>query len=100
MKLMMCPALYLRPLALVIAATFVAVPLRADDTMAQPTQVVDASHWYYLKAGNPDAIALLAPPPLPGSAEQAADMDEVRAAWHAADSNDIAAAYSEKKFTV
>ena len=48
----------------------------------------------------PDAITLLAPPPLPDSAEQAADMDEVRAVYHAAASNDIAVAYSEKKFSV
>src|ERR1039458_1279144 len=76
------------------------VPLRADDTMAQPTQAVDVSHLHYLKAGKPDAIALLAPPPLPDSAEQAADMEEVRAVYHAANSNDIAIAYSQKKFTV
>lgn len=55
---------------------------------------------YYLEAGKPDAATLLAPPPLPDSAEQAADMDEVRAVYHAAGSNDIAAAYSEKKFSV
>ena len=55
---------------------------------------------YYLKAGKPDAATLLAPPPLPDSAEQAADLDEVRAVYHAAGSNDIAAAYSEKKFSV
>jgi acid phosphatase (class A) len=55
---------------------------------------------YYLPAGKPDAVALLAPPPLPDSAEQAADMAEVRAVYHAATSNDIAAAYSEKKFDI
>jgi acid phosphatase (class A) len=54
----------------------------------------------YLPAGKPDAIALLAPPPLPDSAEQAADMAEVREVYHAASSNDIAAAYSEKKFNI
>ena len=54
----------------------------------------------YLPDGKPDAIALLAPPPLPGSPEQAADLAEVRAVYHAADSNEIAAAYSEKKFSV
>ena len=54
----------------------------------------------YLPAGKPDAIALLAPPPLPDSAEQAADMAEVKAVYHAATSNDIAAAYSEKKFDI
>jgi acid phosphatase (class A) len=54
----------------------------------------------YLKAGKPDAAAVLAPPPLMDSAEQAADMEEVRAVYHSASSNDIAAAYSEKKFSV
>ncbi len=54
----------------------------------------------YLPAGKPDAATLLAPPPLPGSAEQEADLDEVRAVYHNATSNDMAAAYSEKKFTV
>ena len=98
MKLMTNPARYLRPL--VIAAIFVAAPLRADDTMAQPAQAVDTSHLHYLEAGNPDAIALLAPPPLPDSAEQAADMAEVQAVYHAATSNDISIANSQKKFTV
>jgi acid phosphatase (class A) len=98
MKLMTNPARYLRPL--VIAAIFVAAPLRADDTMAQPSQAVDTSHLHYLKAGKPDAIALLAPPPLPDSAEQAADMAEVQAVFSAATSNDIAIAYSQKKFNV
>jgi acid phosphatase (class A) len=54
----------------------------------------------YLTPGQPDAAVLLAPPPLPDSPEQAADMDEVRTVYHAAGSNDIAAAYMEKKFTV
>jgi acid phosphatase (class A) len=55
---------------------------------------------HYLKSGKPDAATLLAPPPLLDSAEQAADMDEVRTVYHAATSNDIAAAYAEKKFSV
>jgi acid phosphatase (class A) len=54
----------------------------------------------YLAPGQPDAATLLAPPPLPNSAEQAADMDEVKAVYHAAASNDMAAAYAEKKFSV
>ena len=54
----------------------------------------------YLAPGQPDAAVLLAPPPLPDSPEQAADMDEVRTVYHAAGRNDIAAAYSEKKFSV
>jgi acid phosphatase (class A) len=54
----------------------------------------------YLAPGKPDAATLLAPPPLLDSVEQAADMDEVKTVYHAAGSNDIAAAYSEKKFSV
>jgi acid phosphatase (class A) len=81
-------------------ATASIAPLRADDTMAQPTQAVDTSHLHYLNGKKPDAIALLAPPPLPDSAEQAADMAEVQAVYHAATSDNIAAAYSEKKFDI
>ena len=33
---------------------------------------------YYLPQGKIDVVALLAPPPLPNSGEQAADLDEVR----------------------
>jgi acid phosphatase (class A) len=54
----------------------------------------------YLKEGKPDAAALLPPPPLIDSAEQAADMDEAKAVYHAAAETDKQAAYSEKKFTV
>src|SRR3974390_857550 len=59
-----------------------------------------ASELHYLKAGKPPAADLLAPPPLPGSVEQAADMETVRAAYHTVASNDMALAYSEKKFSV
>jgi acid phosphatase (class A) len=54
----------------------------------------------YLPPNQPDAATLLPPPPLPGSPEQAADMAEVQTVYHAASSNDKAAAYAEKKFTV
>ena len=54
----------------------------------------------YLRDGKPDAIALLAPPPLPDSPEQAADMAEVQAVYHATTSNEVAAANSEKKFDI
>jgi acid phosphatase (class A) len=75
-------------LAPVLIALAVAVaPLQAADT-------------HYLPAGEPDAIALLAPPPLPDSPEQAADLAEVRSVSLAAPSNEIAAALAEKKFTV
>jgi acid phosphatase (class A) len=86
--------------AALFSIAFIAAPLRADDTMAQPTQSVDISQLHYLTGKKPDAIALLAPPPLPDSPEQAADMDEVQAVYHATTSNDIAIAYSQKKFTI
>ena len=54
----------------------------------------------YLKEGKPEAATLLAPPPLIDSPEQAADMDEVKAVYHAADKADKQAAYDEKKFSV
>src|SRR5262245_47075633 len=37
----------------------------------------------YLPAGQPDGIALLAPPPLPGSSEEAADLASTRAVFKA-----------------
>ena len=54
----------------------------------------------YLKAGKPDADSLLPPPPLPGSAEALADLNEVRSVYHAASNNDVQAAYAEKHFSV
>jgi acid phosphatase (class A) len=72
-------------LSLVLAAT----PLRAVDEQL-----------HFLPAGKPDVVALLAPPPLPDSPEQAADLAEVQAVFHAAFSNDVAVAFSEKKFSV
>jgi acid phosphatase (class A) len=87
-------------LAAALSFTVVAITLRADDQMSQPGQPVPASQLHYLAGGRPDAIALLAPPPLPDSAEQAADLAEVKAVFRAASSNDIAAAYSEKKFSI
>lgn len=76
------------------------VPLRADEAMAGPTRSVPTGHLRYLPDGQPDAITLLAPPPLADSPEQAADLAEVRAVCHAAPGNDVAAAFSEKKFSV
>lgn len=55
---------------------------------------------FYLPPGQPDAMALLPPPPLPGSPEQAADMQEVRDVSRAALSNDVAVAFTEKEFTI
>jgi acid phosphatase (class A) len=54
----------------------------------------------YLAADKPAATVLLAPPPLPDSAEQAADLAEVQSVAHAAPKDEVAAAFSERKFTV
>jgi acid phosphatase (class A) len=54
----------------------------------------------YLPDGKPDAVTLLAPPPLPDSTEQAADMAEVQSVFHSAPSNDVAVAFTERKFSV
>lgn len=54
----------------------------------------------YLTPGHPEALSLLAPPPLPGSAEQEADLVEVRAVSTSATMDQKAAAMAEKKFTV
>ncbi len=90
---------FLSPAAIWFLSAIAVAPLQADDgTMAETTRSVTASQLHYLHAGKPDAITLLAPPPLPGSPEQAADMNEVRAVYHAATSNDTAIANAWKKF--
>ncbi|HTB80929.1 MAG TPA: phosphatase PAP2 family protein [Opitutaceae bacterium] len=53
----------------------------------------------YLPAGRPDVVALLAPPPAPGSAEQAADLAEAFAVYSARTPAEEAAAKAESKFT-
>lgn len=89
------------PFACLAGWLLAVTPLHAaDDTMTQPTRTVDVSHLHYLADGKPNTTALLAPPPLPDSLEQAADLDEVRAVYHAATSNDMAIANSQKIFTV
>src|SRR6267154_2715977 len=82
-----------------LALLLAAVPFRAQDTMGQTARPVDGSRIHYLTAGQPDTAAILPPPPLPGSAEQAADMAEVVAVYHACTTNEAAAAFSEKKFS-
>jgi acid phosphatase (class A) len=94
------PLLRAAALTAVVSFTVVATTLGADDQMAQPGQPVQTSQLHYLTGKKPDAIALLAPPPLPDSPEQAADMAEVQAVYHAAPSNDMVIAYSQKKFTI
>lgn len=83
--------LRLRQLSVVTALclSFLCLPLYAQE---KPT--------HYLPAGQPDAMTLLPPPPMPGSPEQAADMQEVRDVSHAATSNDMTVAFSEKEFSI
>src|SRR5664279_748310 len=71
---------------------FLLLAVAADSVLAE------APH--YLPAGEPDAAVLLAPPPLPGSPEQAADMAAVVAVCHACTTNDAALAFGEKKFSI
>jgi acid phosphatase (class A) len=82
-------SLFPRLLPVLLSLAVAATPLRAQE-----------KERHYLPAGRPDFAALLAPPPLPGSAEQAADLAEVSAIVHACSSNDAALAMSEKKFTI
>jgi acid phosphatase (class A) len=58
------------------------------------------SSLHYLAPGNPSAANVLAPPPVPESAEQTADMETVRTVYHSASDADKQAAYAEKKFSV
>lgn len=69
-------------------------------TIFAPALRVNGQSLHYLRDGQVVVPDLLAPPPLPGSPEQAADMEEVRAVYHAASSNDMAAANAEKSFTI
>lgn len=82
---------FIFPRAFVLAALF---------ALASTGAFAKDSALHYLKDGKPDAASLLAPPPLPDSAEAAADLDEVRTVYHATGSNDLAAAYAEKSFSV
>lgn len=72
--------------ALLLAALFIA-----------PVHAAEKS---YLSKEQVDPIALLAPPPLPDSAEQSADIASVVAVNNAAAPGEIAAANSEKKFYI
>lgn len=83
-----------------VLAAIAAIPLRADDMMSPVGKPAQTARLNYLPRNKPDAIALLAPPPLPDSPEQAADLAEVRAVCHAAPANDVAVAFSQKKFNI
>ena len=65
--------------------------------LASPLQ---AAERHYLPKGKPDPISLLAPPPLPDSAEQSADLASVAAVHKSASAEEIAAANSERKIYV
>ena len=86
--------LYSRAFRLAIVAVVLVLAGGSIGTFARETPL------HYLTAGTLDAAILLAPPPKPDSVEQAADMETVKAVFHAASSNDIAIAYAEKKFSV
>ena len=87
--------------ACLATALTVVAPLRAaDSTMDQSGEAAANRPLHYLAATAVSAAVVLAPPPLPGSPEQAADLNQVREVFHAASSNDMAAAYSEKNFTI
>jgi acid phosphatase (class A) len=73
--------------AVALCLSLLALPLCAKDL-------------HYLPGNKPDALTLLAPPPLPDSAEQAADLQEVREVSHAATPADLIAARSESKFSI
>jgi len=63
-----------------------ASPLRADD--------------HYLEPGHPDGVALLAPPPAPGSAEEAADLQMSREVVKARTSAETTTAVEDMKLNV
>jgi len=65
-----------------------------------PLRAADTNSYSYLPPGEPSAAVFLAPPPTPGSQEQAADMAAVVAAFRACTTNDYALAFSEKKFSI
>jgi acid phosphatase (class A) len=62
--------------------------------------VANGAELTFLKSGKPDPTTLLAPPPLMGSPEQDADMQEVKAIFSSAPEADKKAARAEKGFTV
>jgi len=74
--------------------------LGACVSLAAITDSLRAEALHYLTAGLPDSAGLLAPPPLPGSAEQAADMAAVVAVCSACTTNEAALAFAEKKFSI
>jgi acid phosphatase (class A) len=69
------------------------ISVRAGDMMGAGQPV----SFHFLEPGKPDPTNLLAPPPLPDSAEQAADLATVREVSRAVGGKDLAEANAEKK---
>ena len=55
---------------------------------------------HYLPAGRPDGVALLAPPPAPGSAEEAADLASARAVFQARTPAEEARAFKDASLSI
>ncbi len=79
---------------------FAATPSFAADTMEKPAKAAKVHALHYLSPGEPDAVALLAPPPLIDSPEQAADLAETISVHKQRNSSEETAAKSEQKFSV
>ncbi len=77
-----------------------AILLGACLTIAVGVQPLRGASLHYLSAGQPDSARLLAPPPLPDSAEQAADMATVVAVCRACSTNAASLAFGEKRFSI
>ena len=94
------PFLVFRSACLATLLLLPVTPLRAqDDTLPMSDKPVTGP-LHFLSSGKPDATTLLAPPPLVGSPEQIAEMDEVKTVYHAVTEIEKQTAYAEKKFTV
>ena len=85
-----------------VGSLFVAItlPLFAADTMTATDGKHAVGPLHYLASGQASPVALLPPPPQPGTTEQDADLEAVRSVYHAASEADKNAAYAEKDFTV
>ena len=81
-------------------ALFAAAPLRAlDDTMALPPHAAKKIELTFLALGQVRASEVLPPPPA-SAAEKSAEMETVRAVYHASSDAVKNQAYAEKKFSV
>jgi len=96
------PLLFFHAAVIASAALFVAAaaPSFAADTMEKPAKAAKVHKLHYLSPGEPDTVALLAPPPLLNSAEQAADLAETIAVHNQHSTADDAAAKTEQNFSV